>query len=201
MLLDELKKMNNSGRAKFMAIHEDSEKVLLDIIDKLKPKTILELGSGMGYSGLIMIDRAKDASVVTVEIDKENYGKALQNYADNMCLDRILPVNADAEDVVNSLANYGAQKFDLIFLDCNKSSYKRMISNLITLLPSGGVLFADDVLMTGLVSQDRSLPVPHKHRSMVNNLREFIDYCNASDEFSSVQVIDKGNGILVAIKK
>ena len=201
MLLDEIRKMNKQGRAKFMAVSEDSEKALLDVIDKLKPKTILELGSGIGYSGLVMLERAKDAYMVTIEVNKENYGKALQNYADNMCLDRILPVNADAEDVVQSLANYGKQQFDLIFLDCNKSSYKRMISNLITLLPSGGVLFADDVLMTGLVNQDRSKQVPHKHRSMVNNLREFIDYCSGSSEFSSVQIIDKGNGILVAIKK
>lgn len=200
-LLSILRERYNSESERFPIIRPKTERALLEVVKNGQPKTILELGTGVGYSALVMLDAAKEATMVTVERDKENYERAICNFFDGEVNDRILPVNADAVDVVNSLANHGGQKFDLIFLDCNKSSYVEMASNLTQLLESGGVLFADNVLFLGLVQGDRNIPLPHKHRTIVTNLRKFIDFCSECGEFSSVQVVDSEDGFLIAVKK
>lgn len=200
-LLSILRERYNSESERFPIIRPKTESALLEVVKNGQPKTILELGTGVGYSALVMLDAAKEATMVTVERDKENYERAICNFFDGEVNDRILPVNADAVDVVNSLANHGGQKFDLIFLDCNKSSYVEMASNLTQLLESGGVLFADNVLFLGLVQGDRNIPLPHKHRTIVTNLRKFIDFCSECGEFSSVQVVDSEDGFLIAVKK
>lgn len=210
----EFRKKYNSEGKRFPIVREETEKELIKIIEQLQPVTILELGTGVGFSGCSMLDACKTASLLTVESDKVNYEEALNNFSQNDMLERVMPVNASAEDVVQSLANYGQQTFDLIFLDCSKSSYNTMISNLTMLLSSGGVLFADNVLFFGKVKPHEAitspeqneeylsaLDEPHKHRTTVKNLRQFINFCETCTDFASVQVIDKEDGFLVAIKK
>lgn len=200
-LLSELRERYNSEEERFPILRPETESALVKVVKSGKPRTILELGTGVGYSALVMLSAAPEASLVTVEREKQNYERAICNFFDAEINERVLPVNADAVDVVNSLANHGGQKFDLIFLDCNKSSYIEMASNLTQILESGGVLFADNVLFMGLVQGDREKPVPHKHRTIVNNLRKFIDFCSDCGEFESVQVVDKEDGFLIAVKK
>lgn len=200
-MLDKLREKYNSEENRFPIIRPETEKALLAIVAKRKPNSILELGSGVGYSGLRMLDVCKKANLVTVEKDKKNFEEALNNFSNGNVFDRVMPINADACDVVQSLANYGKQKFDIIFLDCAKSKYIEMASNLTQLLEEGGILFADNVLYMGLVGQDRSIPILHKHRTIVSNLRKFLDFCNSCEEFSSVQVVNQEDGFMVAIKK
>ena len=125
----------------------------------------------------------------------------MKNYITFEFFGRVLPVNADAEEVVSKMVNArDPQKFDMIFLDCSKSSYIRMADDLIELLEPGGVLVADDVLYFGKVMDGPELP-EKKHRTIVVNLRKFIDKIEHDERLENIVMYEFDDGVLVATKK
>lgn len=185
----------------FPLIRPETEKLLRKITVARKPVMILELGSGKGYSGSVMLTSHDGANLLTIEKDKDNYNEAMRLYAELDFFERVLPVNADAEEIVKKLAGVkDGQKFDLIFLDCNKSSYNRMLDDLIEILNPGGVLVADDCLYHGLVDDGKEIP-DKKHRTIVVNMRQFIDRVSKDERLENVTLYEVEDGVLVATKK
>lgn len=189
------------GLGDFPIIREKTMRLIETIVGTLNPNMVLELGSGKGFSGVTILSASEKSNLLTVEKDKDNYQDAMRTYAEFDFFDRVLPVNADAEDIVNSLANAShIQKFDLIFLDCNKTSYNRMFDKVVDLLEDGGVLIADDVLYHGMVENEPEIPAK-KHRTIVVNLREFIEKAKSDARLENVVLYDFEDGVLVATKK
>ena len=184
----------------FPLVPQKTEELLTKLVKARKPKMILELGSGKGYSGSVMLLNS-DAGLVTIEKDKQNYDEALKNYMELEFYGRVLPVNASAEDVVKSIASAKEkQLFDLIFLDCAKSTYVRVLDDLVGLLSPGGVLIADDCLYFGKIYDGKEIP-DKKHRTIVVNLRKFIKEVEEHKDLENVTMYEIDNGVLVATKK
>lgn len=187
--------------ADFPIIRVKTQELIENIVNKRKPQMVLELGSGKGYSGSVMLTAYDGLNLLTVEKDKDNYNEAMKMYAELDFFERVLPVNAAAEEIVEKLANSTTgQKFDLILLDCNKSSYNRMFDNVVELLSEGGVLIADDCLYHGKVLGEGEIP-EKKHRTIVVNMREFIKKVEESDKLENVVLYEFEDGVLVATKK
>ena len=185
----------------FPIIRPKTASLIEKIVDKLNPNMVLELGSGRGFSSVVILSASEKSNLLAVERDKDNFQELLFALGDFDFYDRALPVNADAEDITTSLVNAKTvQKFDLIFVDCNKSSYNRMYDKLITLLNDGGVLIADDVLYHGMVEGQPEIP-EKKHRTIVVNMREFIDKAQKDPRLENVTLYDFEDGVLVATKK
>lgn len=198
--IEELKK-RREALGDFPIIRVKTQELLEELVKKRKPQMVLELGSGKGYSGAVMLTAYDGLNLLTVEKDKDNYNEAMKMYAELDFFERVLPVNADAEEIVEKLANSKTgQKFDLILLDCNKSSYNRMFDNVVELLSEGGVLVADDCLYHGKVFGEAEIP-KKKHRTIVVNLREFIKKVEESDKLENVVLYEFEDGVLVATKK
>ena len=185
----------------FPIIRPKTSSLIEKIVDKLNPNMVLELGSGKGFSSVVILSASEKSNLLAVERDKDNFQELLFTLGDFDFYDRALPVNADAEDITTSLVNAkSVQKFDLIFVDCNKSSYNRMYDKLITLLNDGGVLIADDVLYHGMVEGEPEIP-EKKHRTIVVNMREFIEKAQKDNRLENVTLYDFEDGVLVATKK
>lgn len=185
----------------FPLIPEKTQELIEKLVETRKPKMVLELGSGKGFSGSVILSACEDACLVTIEKDKANYDEAMKNYITFEFYGRVLPVNADAEEVVKKMANASEpQKFDMIFLDCAKSTYVRMADELIELLSPNGVLVADDCLYFGKVFDGPELP-EKKHRTIVVNLRKFIDKIKTDERLENVTMYNFDDGVLVATKK
>lgn len=204
MIEDNRRKELDALRAEltdFPIIPPKTQELIEKIVDARKPKMVLELGSGKGFSGSVILSSHSDACLVTIEKDENNYKEASANYMKFEFYGRVLPVNADAEEVVKKMANAtNKQKFDLIFLDCAKSTYVRMADELIDLLEPGGVLVADDCLYFGKVYGEGEIPAK-KHRTIVVNLRKFIEKIETDDRLENVTMYDFDDGVLVATKK
>lgn len=185
----------------FPIVPEKTQELLEQLVEARKPKMVLELGSGKGFSGSVILSTTEDVCLVTIEKEKENYDEAMKNYITFEFYGRVLPVNADAEEVVRKMAEASEpQKFDMIFLDCAKSTYIRMADDLIDLLNPGGVLVADDCLYFGKVMDGPELP-EKKHRTIVVNLRKFIEKIQNDDRLENVTMYDFDDGVLVATRK
>ena len=177
-------------------LRDRSADFLCEVVKKEKPKKILEIGTCLGYSGILMLENSQESFLVTVEKDVEKSQEALQNFSQAGLLDRVEVINQDAMEVIQNLVK-NEQKFDLIFLDGPKGQYVKYLPNLKKLLNRGGILFADDIYYHGLVKQGYP---KHKHRTIVYRLREFIDLITNDKEFETF-LFDIDDGISLSYLK
>ena len=178
-------------------IRDESAKILFDICQKEKPKNILEIGTAVGYSALLMLEGAKDAFITTIEKDNERAQQAMTNFEKNGVKERVDLIVGDAGEVLPQLEDEG-KEFDLIFLDGPKGQYLRYLPHLKKMLCKGGLLVADNVLLHGWVKGEEF--VKHKHRSMVVNLRKFLKALEEDCDFDS-KLLEIEDGITISRKK
>ena len=178
-------------------IRDESAKILFEICQTEKPKNILEIGTAVGYSALLMLEGAKDAFITTIEKDNERAQQAMTNFEKNGVKERVDLIVGDAGEVLPQLEDEG-KEFDLIFLDGPKGQYLRYLPHLKEMLCKGGLLVADNVLLHGWVKGEEF--VKHKHRSMVVNLRKFLKCLEEDHDFDS-KLLEIEDGITISRKK
>jgi len=153
-------------------IRDKSAKFLFDFVKDNNIKNVLEIGTAIGFSGSLILSAGAD-SLTTIEINEEYYKIANQTFQKMMWANKT--INAylgDAKNVISDLLEKGF-KYDMIFLDGAKGQYINYLPTLTKLLNDGGCIFADNVLLHGMVEMEGV--VPRKKRTMVNNLRKYID--------------------------
>ena len=128
-------------------------KIISGIIQKYKPRNILEVGTLYGYSAILMADTLNGANgkVITIEIDKPIVDIARKNIADAGLADKIDVIVGNALDVIPRLNS----KFDLLFLDAAKNEYLKYLElaqkrN----LKEGSIIVADNVEISKSEMQD-----------------------------------------------
>lgn len=176
-------------------IRNKTEELLIKILKETQPKKILEIGTFLGYSASVILENAKDSFVTTIEKDVENAKNATQNLK-NLGFDGRFEVKND--DALHFLENLDKNvEFDFIFLDGAKGQYIKYLPYLKSCLKVGGILLADDVLFYGLVNSTEK--IAHKHRSIVNNLRNFLSALKDDKDFQT-EVFDFDDGVSLSRK-
>ena len=163
-----------------------TEELLIKLIADLKPERILEIGTAIGYSGLVMLQNSS-AHLTTIELDEERFDMAKQNFEPYK--ERVTQILGDATEILKTLDG----NFDLVFLDGPKGQYLRQLPDIVRLLAPNGHLLADNILYHGWVKGD-AYPA-HKHRTAILRLREFIKICEAT--FEDFQLLEIGDGIII----
>ena len=163
-----------------------TEELLIKLIADLKPERILEIGTAIGYSGLVMLQNSS-AHLTTIELDEERFDMAKQNFEPYK--ERVTQIFGDATEILKTLDG----SFDLVFLDGPKGQYLRQLPDIVRLLAPNGYLLADNILYHGWVKGD-AYPA-HKHRTAILRLREFIKTCEAT--FEDFQLLEIGDGIII----
>ncbi len=155
-------------------IREKSAKFLYDFVQKNKCKNVLEIGTAIGFSGSIIIGAGAE-SLTTIDINKDYLKMAKHTFEKMNIADKIQILQGDAFDYIKQFKKDN-KKFDMIFLDGAKGQYVNYLPVLACLLEDNGVIFADNVLLHGMV-ESKEL-IPHKKRTMVVNLRKYLDLVN-----------------------
>ncbi|MBQ7579458.1 MAG: O-methyltransferase [Clostridia bacterium] len=193
----DIENFRNTYRAKFVPVVRDKTGHLLeDIVKEIKPKRILEFGTAVGLSAILMLKASSMATLDTIEIDAERAKEARINFQNEGLSQRATVIEGDALVVAKKLVAEN-KKYDLIFLDCAKGLYPKLVPYIETLLNGGGVFVADDVLFFGYVFGEP----PKKHRSSTYRIREFIEIVSNSKKLENVQIYEIENGVLVAKRK
>lgn len=172
-------------------IRDQSAKFLYDFVYENKLKSILEIGTAIGYSGSIILS-AGALQLTTIDKNYEYIQIAKKTFEKFGFLDQVQILNDDAFKIIKILEKEN-KKFDMIFLDGPKGQYIKYLPILKNLLNNGGVIFADNVLLHGLIEQKGI--IPHKKRTMVINLRKYLDLVN-SDPFVT-KIIRLEDGIAI----
>lgn len=160
--------------------------------ERNKATDILEIGTAIGYSGIILarIAEKNGGILTTIEIDEDKYKTAADNFkrAELRNVDLIL---GDGNDIIKRLE----KKFDFIFIDAAKGQYKSFFDESYRLLKEGGIIIIDNILFRGYVfSED----YPKKYSTIVRKLNEFIDYLFNNYNFI---LLPFGDGIGIVEKK
>lgn len=172
-------------------IRDKSSKFLFDFVKENNAKTVLEIGTAIGYSGSIILSAGAER-LFTIDINAE-YLQYAKNTFERLNFDKKVEIfNDDAKNVIIKLKDKG-KKFDMIFLDGAKGQYFRYLPVLKDLLNDGGMIFADNVLLQGMVLSNDV--VPHKKRSMVVNLRKYLTLVNNYPYSTKLYEIEDGIAI------
>ncbi len=164
---------------------DDVLAVLLDEAARIGGARVLEVGTGRGLTAIALL-LGGAVHVTAVERDGERIAAAKENFASFGAADRVRLLEGDALDILPQLE----ERYDLIFLDCAKVQYRRLLPDCRRLLRAGGVLCADDV---SLFSGD----VPKKRRMLARHIEEFLQALSSDGGFRT-QVLPVGKGLAVA---
>lgn len=161
-----------------------------------KPKHILEIGTAIGYSAIRMALALPQCEIVTIERDEARVQYAKQFIARSAVADRIKVIEGDALEVEVE----GIQStFDAVFIDAAKGQYMKFFEKYSPLVPSGGVLYIDNMYMHGLSDLDIK-DVPRRKRTMIRNLKTFSDWIMAHPDYTSA-FFPVGDGLLICLKR
>lgn len=160
------------------------------------PKSILEIGTAIGYSAIRMAQALPDCRIVTIERDVSRVQYAKAFIARSEVANRIQVIEGDALEVdLDSLPT----TFDAVFIDAAKGQYMKFFEKYAALVPSGGVLYIDNMYMHGLSDLDIK-EVPRRKRTMIRNLKTFSDWIMAHPDYSSA-FFPVGDGLLICLKR
>lgn len=162
----------------------------------IKPKNILEIGTAIGYSSIVMAKSMGDGGkILSLEYSADMVQIARDNIRRAGFSDRIEVVEADAKDYVSYIDE--DECMDLIFLDGPKAHYLYMLDDCVRLLRKGGVLIADNVLYKGMTADDEH--VMRRKITIVERLREFISAVTTCKDLQTA-LLPLGDGVTVSVK-
>lgn len=175
-------------------IEKDSIKFIMKYIKLNNVKKILELGTAIGYSGILMASANEGVELTTIERDEKRYMEALKNVKKCGLEKQIEIVFQDALDV-----NLVGRTYDLIFIDAAKGQYIKFFEKFSHYLSPGGVIITDNINFHGLVG-NRNEDMSKNLNSLVSKIEDYIEFLKTNQEFTT-KFYDIGDGLSVSYKK
>lgn len=178
---------------KIPIMQKDGILYLCDYIKENNIQNILEIGSAIGYSAIMMAKVSPDIHITTIERDEERYNQATKNICKYAVKDQITILNADACDIDIT------GKFDLIFIDAAKGKNIFFFNKFKDNLSSHGTIITDNLSFHGLV-EDETLIKTKNQRGIVNKIKDYIAFLSNNDEFITTYV-KVGDTIAISIRR
>lgn len=180
-------------------IRRETQSLLKYLLASLRPKRILEVGTAVGFSAILMAENtSEDTSIVTIEKYEKRIPIALENFKRSGYEDRISLLTGDACDILRELAEKGEQ-YDFIFMDAAKGQYINFLPYVKELLVNGGTMVSDNVLQDGEIAESR-YAVTRRDRTIHKRMREYL-YEITHDEHMVTSVLTVGDGVALTVKK
>lgn len=177
-------------------IRKETAALLKTLVAMKRPERILEVGTAVGYSALLMCRvMPKDCRITTIEKYEKRIPIARANFKAAGEEERITLLPGDAEEILKELK----ETYDLIFMDAAKGQYLHWLPMILSLLSPGGVLISDNVLQDGDIIESR-YAVERRNRTIHGRMREYLyELTHHKDLVTSVVPI--GDGITISVKK
>ncbi|KJZ83115.1 hypothetical protein ClosIBUN13A_CONTIG83g01125 [Clostridium sp. IBUN13A] len=191
-----LKEIEDFARENGVPIVQKETGVFLEFMTSMKkPKKILELGTAVGFSSILMYESAGvEPDIVTIERDEKMIEMAKINLDRFNLRDKIKIEQGDCLEVLERLDD----KFDLIFMDAGKGHYNHFLPHCLRLLKDDGIIVADNVLFRGMVASQEL--VKRRKITIVKRMRTYLDLVT-QDESLITSVIPMGDGIAVTKRR
>ena len=177
-------------------IRREMQSFLKVLLMVKKPMRVLEVGTAVGFSALLMSEAAPEGCrITTIENYEKRISIARENFRRAGKEEQITLIEGDAMDVLKTLED----TFDFIFMDAAKGQYIRYMPQVLRLLRPGGTLVTDNVLQDGDIVESR-FAVERRNRTIHSRMREYL-YELKHHELLTTSIIPLGDGVAVSVKK
>ena len=177
-------------------IRKEMQSFLKLLLAMQKPMRILEVGTAVGFSAILMAQYAPaDCKIVTIENYEKRIPVAKENFKRAGKDEQITLLEGDAMQILPTLSG----EFDMIFMDAAKGQYINFMPDILRLLKSGGVLVSDNVLQDGDIIESHYV-VERRNRTIYKRMREYM-YELTHNEGLVTAVLPVGDWITVSAKK
>ena len=183
-----------ASEEKVPIMQDEGIEFLTTFILKNQVENVLEVGTAIGYSAIMMCLASPRVKVVTIERDEERYMEALKNIKNFNLEDRITPIFKDALDVKLK------EKFDLIFLDGAKGQNINFMEHFEDNLAKGGHFITDNINFHGYVEKDEKEIKSKNLRGLVKKIKAYKEYLINSDKYDT-EFLNIGDGLSVTKRK
>ena len=175
-------------------IEKESIAFIMKFIKENNIKDILEIGSAIGYSAILMASVSDKVTVTTIERDDTRYMECLKNVKKCELEKRINVVCQDALEM-----NLSGVSYDLIFIDAAKGQYTKFFEKYKYFLKPGGVIITDNLKFHGHVGNRNNI-ASRNLKQLVGKIENYIDFLKNNDEFET-KFYDVGDGLSVSMRK
>ena len=170
----------------------ETKEFLKSLVLIAKPKSILEIGTAIGYSSLVF-DKYTNAQITSIELSEDMAKIARGNFKKYQA--NINLINDDAEKALTKIN----QGFDFVFIDANKANYKFYFDYVDKhLLNKGGIIVADNILFRGEVCNDDL--IEKRKITIVKRLRNFLAYITRREDYNT-SIVPIGDGLSISYKE
>lgn len=177
-------------------IRRETALLLQTMVAARRPMRILEVGTAVGYSSLLMVQvMPEGAHITTIENYKPRIEKAREHFAQAEAEKVITLLEGDAGEVLEVLSG----TFDFIFMDAAKGQYIHWLPQILRLLEKNGVLFSDNVLQDGDIVESR-FAVERRNRTIHGRMREYLYTLTHTEELLT-SIIPIGDGVCLSVRR
>lgn len=177
-------------------IRKETQSFLKVLLLMKKPMRVLEVGTAIGFSAILMSEYMPEgSSITTIEKYEKRIPIARENFKRAGKENQIKLIEGDALEVMRSLDG----PYDLIFMDAAKGQYIHYMPEAIRLLAPEGVLVSDNVLQDGDVIESR-FAVERRNRTIHSRMREYL-YELKHNEMLQTSLLPLGDGVALSVKR
>ena len=178
-------------------IRKETGALLKTLIAALQPEQILEVGTAVGYSSLLMANvMPREGHITTIEDYEKRIPIARENFRRAGMEERITLLEGDAGEIIQNLPK-AAYRF--IFMDAAKGQYLHWLPRILELLAPGGILVSDNVLQDGTILESR-FAVERRDRTIHRRMREYLYQLKHRKDLETA-VLPVGDGVTVSVKR
>lgn len=175
-------------------IRHETQGVLRFLLAQTRPAEILEVGTAIGFSAILMCENS-GANVTTIENYEKRIGPARENFRIAGVEDRVKLLYGDAMDILPGLSG----PYDFIFMDAAKGQYIRFLPEIMRLLAPGGTLVSDNVLQEGDILESH-YAVERRNRTIYKRMREYLYELTHREDLVTA-ILPIGDGLALSVKK
>lgn len=177
-------------------IREETEAFIRTITFLMKPRDILELGTAVGYSSIMLAltDESHESRIDTVEDWEPRIPLAEANIREAGLAERINLIHGDALEVMRDMK----KTYDLVFIDAAKGQYPDYLKEAMRLTRTGSVIIADNILQDGEIMESKFI-VERRDRTIHKRIREFLEMVS-KDERLETSILPVGDGITFSVR-
>lgn len=192
-----LEQLEQQARQDQVPIIRQEMKSFLRVLLSLKqPKRILEVGTAVGYSALLMAEyTSEDCRITTIEKYEKRIPVARDNFSRAPKGGKIRLLEGDALEILKTLEG----PYDLIFMDAAKGQYIHFLPEAMRLLSPGGLMISDNVLQDGDIIESR-FAVERRNRTIYKRMREYL-YALKHTEGLVTSIVPIGDGAALSVKE
>ena len=193
-LLNEIEKF--ALETQVPVIRKSMQSLLKFLLAYAKPKKILEVGTAIGFSALLMSEYApKGCHITTIEKYEKRIPVAMENFKRAGKDKDITLIEGDATEVLKTLEG----TYDMVFMDAAKGQYIHFLPEVLRLLSPGGLLISDNVLQDGDIIESR-FAVTRRNRTIHARMRDYLYTLKHTEELTTA-IIPLGDGVALSVKQ